>query len=202
MITIVDSGAGNVRSVLNMFQRHGHDARVVTTAVEVAEASKIILPGVGAFDAGMAALRQQGLDEAIRNAVNNRGATLLGICLGMHLLFDGSDEGTTQGLSLLRGCVRRFPTAPHRLKIPHMGWNVVRNVRPSALLAEPDPDRRFYFVHSYYVDCVDQTDVAGVTEYGNEFTSVVHRGRICGVQFHPEKSHRFGAALLSSFVKM
>lgn len=183
-----------------MFDRHGHEARLVADAEALADATKIVLPGVGAFDAGMAALRRAGLDVAIRHAVLDRGATLLGICLGMHLLFEGSDEGVASGLSVLPGRVRRFEASG--LRVPHMGWNVVRTVKSSPLLADNDPDRRFYFVHSYHVDCADAEDVAGVTRHGSEFPAVVQRDRIHGVQFHPEKSHRFGAALLSGFASM
>jgi glutamine amidotransferase len=201
VISIVGSGAGNVGSVLKMIARIGSEARVITTPEEIASAQKLILPGVGAFDAGMAALRATGLDEAIQRAVSNNGATILGICLGMQLLLDGSDEGSSVGLALVPGRARRFDVQAQGLRVPHMGWNEVEPVRQSVLFAGEDAEQRFYFAHSYYVECSEPADVAGETTYGIRYASALQRGRVFGVQFHPEKSHRFGMALLGRFLE-
>lgn len=199
MITIIDSGMGNRASVLNMIRRIGADGRLTTSPDEIRIARKLILPGIGAFDAGMAALRESGLDGAIRHALTEEGAMMLGICLGMQLLLDSSEEGSQPGLGLVRGRARRFREDARGLRVPHMGWNVVRPVRSSVLFEPQVEEQRFYFVHSYYVECDDPQDVAGVTPYGHEYASSLEHGRVLGVQFHPEKSHRFGMALLKRF---
>jgi glutamine amidotransferase len=200
VIAIIDSGMGNCASVLNMLRRIGAGAKLTNSPDEVRAAQKLILPGIGAFDAGMAALQRGGLNDAICHALNERGATMLGICLGMQLLLEASEEGSSRGLGLVRGRVRRFRPPPGDLRVPHMGWNVVRPVRHSLLFERDAPEeQRFYFVHSYYVECEDPEDVAGVTQYGHEYTSALEHGRVLGVQFHPEKSHRYGMALLKRF---
>jgi imidazole glycerol-phosphate synthase subunit HisH len=201
MTLIIDYGMGNLGSVLNMIRRVGGDARASSSVEEVRSAERMILPGVGAFDAGASALRKAGLDEAIRDAVRHNGALLLGICLGMQLLLESSEEGTLPGLALAPGRVRRFQVEGQGLRVPHMGWNVVRPIRPSKLLDVGDEEQRFYFVHSYFAECDDSADVAGVTHYGHDFTSALERERVFGVQFHPEKSHRFGMAVLKRFLE-
>jgi imidazole glycerol-phosphate synthase subunit HisH len=201
VITIIDSGMGNIASVLNMIRRIGGEGKLTVRPDEVRTASKLILPGVGAFDAGMAALCGNGMSDAIVSAVNDNGATLLGICLGMQLLMDSSEEGSLAGLGLVTGRVRRLPAESANVRVPHMGWNVVRPVRPSLLFDASGEERRFYFVHSYYAECADPGDVSGVTHYGIDYASAFEHGRVLGVQFHPEKSHRFGMALLKRFVE-
>jgi imidazole glycerol-phosphate synthase subunit HisH len=198
-ITIVTAGIGNVGSVRNMLARLGYTATITDDPAQTLAAKKLILPGVGAFDAGMAALRARGLDMAVRRAVLDNGAQLLGICLGMQLLLESSEEGRDRGLGLVPGRVHRFENG--RLRVPHMGWNVVKPTRDSTLLSLDAPEQRFYFVHSYYAECADPGDVAGTTSYGTEFVSVIEHGRVRGVQFHAEKSHRFGMALLDRFVR-
>jgi len=201
MTLIIDYGMGNLGSVLNMIRRVGGDARASSSEAEVRSAEKLILPGVGAFDAGASALQNGGLDEAIRHAVRHNGALLLGICLGMQLLLESSEEGALPGLALVPGRVRRFQVEGQGLRVPHMGWNVVRLIRPSRLLDVGAEEQRFYFVHSYFVECDDAADVVGVTNYGHDFASAMERGPVLGVQFHPEKSHRFGMAVLKKFLE-
>lgn len=198
-VVIVSAGIGNVGSVRNMLARLGIAAAITDDPATVVSSERLILPGVGAFDAGMAALRARGLDEAVRQAVSERGARLLGICLGMQLLLESSEEGHATGLALVPGRARRFVPGAPGIRVPHMGWNVVRPMRPSTLLSTDAPEQRFYFVHSYFVECTDPADVAGMTSYGHDFASVIERGRVCGVQFHAEKSHQFGMALLKRF---
>jgi glutamine amidotransferase len=201
IITVVTGGPGNVGSVRNMLRRLDCEVLITSEPGQVVRADKLILPGVGSFDAGMQALRERKLDAALHEAVSNNGARLLGICLGMQLLMEGSEEGSAAGLGLVRGRVRRLVPGERRLRVPHMGWNVVRPLRASTLFAAEPGEQRFYFVHSYYVECAEPGDVAGMTDYGIEFASVIERGQVCGVQFHAEKSHRFGMALLARFIE-
>jgi glutamine amidotransferase len=197
-ITII-GGLGNVGSVRNMLARLGIGAEVTGDPDRVRAARKLILPGVGAFDAGVNGLRERGLDEALREAVT-AGSSILGICLGMQLLLQGSEEGSLPGLGLVAGRARRFIADGARLRVPHMGWNIVRPTRNSLLFDRDGPEQRFYFVHSYFVECDDPADVVGVTSYGHEFVAALEHGPVLGVQFHAEKSHRFGMALLKRFV--
>ena len=201
MIDIVDAGLGNLRSVANMVAHVGGTCRFVTTPDELASSEKILLPGVGAFDAGMRTLRERHLEVPLKAAAA-RGARILGICLGMQLLFEASDEGTEPGLSLIPGNVKRFDGTRLGLKVPHMGWNAVRPTRSSTLFPSQYEEQRFYFVHSYYVECASPEDVTAVAVYGIEFACAVERGRVYGVQFHPEKSHRFGMNLLKLFSEL
>jgi glutamine amidotransferase len=200
---IVDYGMGNIASIRNMIARLGGHADLTGDPNEIDAAQRIILPGVGAFDTAMTTLRHRGLAEALQAAVE-RDACLLGICLGMQVLFDGSDEGSEQGLGLLPGRVRRFPwEADGRLlRVPHMGWSEVQVRNPTSVLPTlGDDGRRFYFVHSYYADPQDPADVVATSRYGIDFASVVGAGRVVGVQFHPEKSHRHGMSLLADFLR-
>lgn len=201
MIEIVDPGLGNIQSLVNMIARAGGDSRVARTPEELVDRDKVVLPGVGAFDKGIAALRERGFDVALREAVAN-GARLFGVCLGMQLLLEGSEEGALPGLGLIAGHVRRFHLEERGLKVPHMGWNVVRPTRPSQLFTSAENEQRFYFVHSYYADCTNQSDVSAVSTYGIEFACAIERERVLGVQFHPEKSHRFGMELFKRFVEL
>lgn len=197
---IINYGMGNIASVLNMIRFIGGDAHISKSSDEVRHASTLILPGVGAFDAGIRSLRETGMDEAIHEAITDNGATLLGICLGMQLLMESSEEGHLTGLGLVPGRVTRFQVHDQELRVPHMGWNTVQPTRTSRLFDLKTEEERFYFVHSYHVECEDPQDVAGITKYGYNFTSVIENGRVLGVQFHPEKSHRFGMALLARFL--
>ncbi|PLK27157.1 imidazole glycerol phosphate synthase subunit HisH [Novosphingobium sp. TH158] len=197
-LIIVDAGLGNIGSVVSMFRRIGHRVRTVDAPCEVDRCDRLVLPGVGAFDAGMAALAARGFDTWLCDVVG-RGNQLLGICLGMQLLFECSEEGTREGLGLIGGQVVRIPAERAELRLPHMGWNIARPVRDNPLLQMGDDEQRFYFVHSYCVRCADPADELAVTDYAGPFTSVVGRRNLFGVQFHPEKSHRFGMALLERF---
>lgn len=199
MLTVVDSGVGNIGSVLNMLKKIGVPAQATGEAAQVAAAEKIILPGVGSFDNGMRRLNELGLAEVIC-ARAAAGVPLLGICLGMQLLTRGSEEGQLPGLGLLDAVCVRFalpPGAPE--KVPHMGWNTVAVKGRQPLFDGFAAEARFYFVHSYHVRCHDAADVAATATHGLEFTAAVARGAVHGVQFHPEKSHNFGMHLLRNF---
>ena len=202
MITIVDSGIANVRSVANMLRRLNIDAQISGTPDVVESASKIILPGVGSFDAGMRALRERRLVDVLHRA-RAKDTPILGICLGMQLLARRSTEGTEPGLGWLDAdCVRFSFDQAGDLKVPHMGWNSLARERPSPLLDALPADARFYFVHSYHIRCHDPIDVIGTAVHGYPFAAAVQRGNVYGVQFHPEKSHRFGMALLTQFAAL
>ena len=206
LITLIDYGGSNLRSVQKALEVVG--ARPVVTADPdvVRQAARLVLPGVGAFGAGMAALRARGLAAAAREAVE-AGALLLGICLGMQFLFDESDEmGRHEGLGLIPGRVARFPAdlraAGRPVKVPHVGWNGIDPVGAHPLLVGVAPGAHAYFVHSYICVPLDAADVLAYADYGEPFAAVVGRGRVFGIQFHPEKSQRVGLRILSNFATM
>jgi glutamine amidotransferase len=203
MIAIIDTGIGNVGSISKMVREAGGECIVTRKPSEVLAAGKIVLPGVGAFDAGMKQLVECGLAEALLERMNDGDAVLLGICLGMQMLVEGSEEGNSAGLGLIPGVCRGLrPTADSEvLRVPHIGWNTVALRVATPLLDKLGERPRFYFLHSYYVETAPE-HVVGVTEYGGSFASIIQRGRIFGVQFHPEKSHRFGLALFRNFVRL
>ena len=199
-ITIIDYGRGNLRSVEKALQYLGYRTVVTSFPEKVAGASALVLPGVGAFDDAMRSLRRDGMDEAVREAVGS-GRPFLGICLGYQLLFESSEEGGEEkGLAILPGRVKRFPEGP--LKVPHMGWNSIEQAKPSPLLQGLGKDPYCYFVHSYYVEPADESQVLTWTEYGICFASGIQVGELAAFQFHPEKSSRVGLALLDSFARV
>jgi glutamine amidotransferase len=186
---------GNLRSVLRAFERVGAEASVVSKPEQVERAERLVVPGVGALGDCMRALERDGLDEAIRNHLVG-GRPYLGICLGLHVLLEGGDEGGAVGLGLLRGRVRRFPDALG-LAVPHMGWNQVEPTRPHPVVQSG----YYYFVHSYRAELADSTAVLARTEYGEPFVSAVSLTGGIAVQFHPEKSQRLGLELLDRFCR-
>ena len=198
-VAIIDYGVGNLRSVEKAFAAMGCEAVVSGEEDALRKARKLVLPGVGAFGACMRALAQHGFDRLVSERVE-AGTPLLGVCVGMQLLFETSDEfGSTPGLGLLPGKVRRFSDD---LVVPHVGWNRVRERQSHALLNDLPPGAHFYFVHSYYCEPVDKQVVIGETEYGVTYASVVAKDNICGVQFHPEKSQEAGLRLLKNFARL
>lgn len=201
MIAIIDYDIGNITAVVNMLQRLGLPCKVTANAPDVEQAERIILPGNGAFDACMRNLRASGLIPVLEQQVLQRGVPLLGICVGAQMLGQGSAEGMEPGLGWLNMRVERFP-ALSDLRIPHMGWNQVTTAQVGHPLTQGmAEDTRFYFVHSYYMQPQDFADILLHAHYGIDFAAGVARGNIAGVQFHPEKSHRFGKQLLSAFAR-
>jgi glutamine amidotransferase len=197
-VAIIDYGVGNLRSVEKAFHAGGAGAVVTSDERELRAAERLVLPGVGAFRACMEALRERGFDELVRERVEE-GTPLLGVCVGMQMLFEESDEfGVTRGLGLLRGRVRRFPEG---LRVPQVGWNQVEWRRAHALAEGIADESFFYFVHSYFCEASDESDVLGSTDYGDVYASVVARANVCGVQFHPEKSQAAGLRLLKNFAE-
>lgn len=201
MLTIVDYGMGNLRSVQKACERVSAPARISGDPHEIATADKLILPGVGAFRDAMAQLQQQGLIEPIKAHIAAE-KPFLGICLGLQLLFEVSHEdGEWPGLGILPGKVVRFPADPE-LKVPHMGWNVVEPVGAQPLLEGVPAGSYFYFVHSYYVQASQPELVGGWTDYGRQFASMIARGNLFATQFHPEKSQTVGRRVLENFAKL
>lgn len=203
MITIVDYGMGNLRSVQKAFERLGHEAVISSRPEEIATAQRLVLPGVGAFRDAISELGRLELIDPIRQHID-ADRPFLGICLGLQLLLDQSHEdGQWEGLGVVPGEVIRFGSAgefPEDLKIPHMGWNTLDPVVDDCpLLADIPPGSSFYFVHSYYVSPSDPSYVVGQTDYGLPFVSMIGRGRMFATQFHPEKSQRIGLQLLANF---
>jgi glutamine amidotransferase len=203
MMTIVDYGLGNIRAFLNMFRRLNISAEAAASTDGLRAATRIILPGVGAFDDAMTRLAMSGLREVLDEMVLGRRVPVLGVCVGMQMLAHGSDEGELPGLGWVPGRVRALgalaPESPR--PVPHMGWNDVRPQRPGTLFDGLEKDARFYFLHSYYFDCERADDVLAVANYGCDFACAVRAEHVSGVQFHPEKSHHFGARLLKNFAE-
>ncbi len=205
MIVIADYGLGNILSVRNMLVKAGcTDVEITSDADRIAGADKLVLPGVGAFDYGMKCIDDRQGREPLRKAAIERGVPTLGICLGMQLIGAGSEEGVAKGLGWIEARAVRFtPPAGSGLKVPHMGWNTIRVRKPSPLFdADANGEQRFYFVHSYHVRCSDPADVLATSHHGEEFTAAFSRGNLFGMQFHPEKSHRFGLELVRRFVEL
>ncbi len=200
-ITVIDYGIGNLRSVTKALEFLGCQVTLTSDPNEVMRANKLVLPGVGAFGAGMRNLTQLGLVDAIRDAVK-RGTPLLGICLGLQLLFDESEEmGRHEGLKLVRGKVVRFPET-NNIRIPHMGWNALKIHKPEPLFKGVPDGAMVYFVHSYFPVPDDHSVIAATTEHGVEFVSAIAIDNIFGTQFHPEKSSKVGLQILRNFVAL
>jgi glutamine amidotransferase len=201
MITIIDYKTGNLGSIQNILKRIGEDSVITSDRKVIEQAVKLILPGVGAFDTGMRNLAELDLVEILNKRVLVDKIPVLGICLGMQLLSKGSEEGSLNGLGWIDGQTIRFDFKNTlEYKIPHMGWNFISQHKESRLLTGMFPEPRFYFVHSFYFEANDPADVLTSTSYETEFTSAVEKDNIVGVQFHPEKSHKFGMKLLKNFV--
>ncbi|MCP5096595.1 MAG: imidazole glycerol phosphate synthase subunit HisH [Chloroflexi bacterium] len=199
-ITMIDYGGSNLQSAFKAFEYVGADVQLTSDPEDVINADKLTLPGVGAFGSGMAAVRERGLEEAMKTAVA-KGTPLLGICIGMQFLFDESDEmGTHKGLGLIPGRVTRFPATG--LKVPHMGWNQLEFDTPHPLLTDVEVGSHTYFVHSYYCTPTDKTNIIATADYGNHFSAIVHCNNVYGLQFHPEKSQHTGLQIIKNYIEL
>jgi imidazole glycerol-phosphate synthase subunit HisH len=204
LIHIVDYGLGNIGAFLTLYKRQNIPAMAVATAEDLATADHILLPGVGSFDYAMQLLNASGMRETLDQLVTEKQVPVLGICVGMQILGDSSSEGEGAGLGWIPGRVRDLGSrGPNHqgLPLPHMGWNDIRPTRSLPLLKGIE-DPRYYFLHSFYFDNENPEDCAATAEYGSDFTCIVNRGNVWGVQFHPEKSHSFGMALLKNFAEL
>jgi len=203
MIAIVDYGSGNINAFANVFKRLNIAAKVAHTKEDLTDATRIVLPGVGAFDHVMSSFNKSGLRDVVEKKVIGEGIPVIGICAGMQILANGSDEGQEKGLGWIDGRVRLFDTAgiKYKTKLPHMGWNEIEH-NGNPLFADITARARYYFVHSYYFECNDPINSIASTDYGTNFTSAVNKGNVYGVQFHPEKSHQNGQQLLKNFATL
>lgn len=201
-ISIVDYGVGNVGSIQNMLKKVGARSVVASTPEQILQATKLILPGVGAFDAGMEALNRSGLVGALNQKALQDKVPVIGLCLGMQLMTERSEEGALPGLGWVQAKTVRFTPEPG-IKIPHMGWNLATPAKQAAVLKDYPAEARFYFVHSFYVQCQNPSDALLSATYGStRFDAGFQHENLIGVQFHPEKSHRFGMWLLKNFAEL
>lgn len=204
MITIIDYGAGNIKSIQNMLKKVGVVSCISKNAEDIANAEKLILPGVGHFDHGMRQLKASGVIDTLNKKVLEEKIPMLGICLGAQLLGQNSEEGMEKGLGWLKMKVVKFDAnkLDKQLKVPHMGWNYIAEKKRSKLFVDMPDNPRFYFVHSYHMHTDESKITLGSSNYGYDFVSAVEHENIYGVQFHPEKSHKYGKQLLSNFAKI
>jgi glutamine amidotransferase len=201
LISIVNYGLGNISAFVNVYKRLNIETTVATSADDLAQAQRIILPGVGAFDHAMDVLDASGMREMLDHRVTVDKTPVLGVCVGMQIMAESSEEGVRPGLGWIPGSVKRIAAGGGNrpLQLPHMGWNDVIPSPNEPLFGGLTSGARFYFLHSFFFDCVDPLHVAAETTYGSNFTCAVRNGNVGGVQFHPEKSHRFGVQLLKNF---
>ena len=204
MVTIIDYGVGNIGSIANMLKKVGAESIITSDPLRIKEAEKIVLCGIGSFDDGMKKLEDMDLVDVLRKKVLEQKTPIMGVCLGMQLFTLGSEEGQLRGLGFIKAFSRKFDFSnsylEKPLRVPHMGWNSVRSLKESRLTTGLPEDSRFYFVHSFHVQMENRSDALFETDYGFPFISAFEKDNIIGVQFHPEKSHRFGMRLYENFV--
>lgn len=204
MITIVDYGLGNIKAFVNVYERLNIPIKIAKTKYDLNDASKIIIPGVGAFDYAIEQLNKSGMRDELENKVIRDKVPVIGICVGMQILAKSSEEGKLPGLGWVDGKVLKFDinNIPYKTRLPHMGWNNINPIAESTLLKGFNNESRFYFLHSYYFVCNNQQDIISTTQYGIDFSSAINHNNIFGIQFHPEKSHSNGVSLLNNFAKL
>ena len=204
MITIINYGLGNIRAFTNIYKKLDIPVKIAQSVVDLTDVSKLILPGVGAFDHAMEQLEQSGMRQRLDELVVQNKVPVVGICVGMQMLAHSSDEGKLPGLGWIDGSVKKFAGSKisYSTHLPHMGWNDVKPVKKNDLLTGLENDAKFYFLHSYYFHCNNIEDTIATTDYGIEFSCAVNKNNIYGVQFHPEKSHQYGIQLLNNFAKL
>lgn len=204
MITIIDYGSGNIRAIANIYEKLNVDYIIAKSPEQVIGAKKIFLPGVGAFDETISKLDSTGFREVLDIEVLQNKVPIIGICVGMQILAESSEEGSLKGLGYIKGQVKKIDASllNQKPKLPHLGWNSIEINRPSELLKNIDAEFGFYFLHTYYFECADNNDVLTTTTYGKPFASAVNHENVYGIQFHPEKSHQNGITLLHNFAKL
>lgn len=204
MITLIDYGVGNINAFANVYKRLNIETKIAKTTADLESAEKLILPGVGSFDYAMNQLNNSGMRERLDELVLKDKVPVIGICVGMQMMANRSDEGQCEGLKWIDADVIKFDpaTIKYVTKLPHMGWNDVTPTKPNNLFKELEENSLFYFLHSYYFKCNDMQDAIAVSEYGDSFTCAVNRDNVYGIQFHPEKSHHYGEILLNNFARL
>jgi glutamine amidotransferase len=204
MITIIDYGVGNINAFVNVYKRLNVPVKIAKTAADLEDAQKIILPGVGHFDHAMTQLIKSGMREKLNELVLEKKVPVIGICVGMQMMGNDSDEGTMKGLGWIDASIKKFDESKIRqvTRLPHMGWNDVAPLKVNPLFEGLETAALFYFLHSYYFECNDSSDILATSEYGGVFTCATHHKNIYGIQFHPEKSHSYGETLLHNFAKL
>lgn len=204
MITIIDYGVGNINAFVNVYKRLNIPTKIAKEAGDLNKVDKIILPGVGHFDHAMSKLTNSGMLIKLNELVLEKNVPVIGICVGMQLMANSSDEGTFEGLKWIDASVKKFDETKIKqvTRLPHMGWNDVTPVVKSPLFEGLEKDALFYFLHSYFFDCKNSDEVLAVSEYGEKFTCAAFKKNIYGIQFHPEKSHKYGETLLANFAKL
>lgn len=204
MITIIDYGVGNINAFVNVYKRVNVPTKIAKTATDLEDAQKIILPGVGHFDHAMSELIKSGMREKLDELVMVKKVPVIGICVGMQMMGNSSDEGKLEGLKWIDASIKKFDETKIQqvTRLPHMGWNDVHPVISNPLFEGLEKDALFYFLHSYYFECNNTADILATSEYGGEFTCAAHHENVYGIQFHPEKSHHYGETLLQNFAKL
>ena len=204
MTTIIDYGVGNIAAFVNVFKRLNVPTQIAKCTKDLIGAEKLILPGVGHYDRAMSELLKSGMLGELNELVLEKKVPVIGICVGMQMMGNSSDEGTSEGLKWIDANVKKFDKTKIKQmnRLPHMGWNDVFPVVKSPLFEGLEKDALFYFLHSYYMECNNPDDVLAVTEYGDQFTCAAYHENIYGIQFHPEKSHKYGETLLANFAKI
>lgn len=204
MITLIDYGVGNIFAFQNVYKRLDIPTKIAKTAADLEDAQKLILPGVGAFDYAMEQLNQSGMRTKLDELVLEKKIPIIGICVGMQMMGNRSDEGQSEGLKWIDAEILKFDesTIHQRTKLPHMGWNDVKPHTGHPLFEGLEENAIFYFLHSYYFNCKNQNNSIALSDYGVSFTSAVQSGNVYGIQFHPEKSHQYGEKLLYNFSKL
>lgn len=204
MITIIDYGSGNISAIGNIYEKLNVPFKIAKTPAEVVGAKKLFLPGVGAFDETIAKLDETGFRKVLDTEVLENGIPIMGICVGMQILAESSEEGKLKGLGYIKGRVKKIDESilSSKPKLPHLGWNNIKVTRENPLFNDIDHGIGFYFLHTYYFDCTNSNDILSTTMYGAEFASAVHNDNVYGCQFHPEKSHHNGVKLLHNFSRL
>jgi glutamine amidotransferase len=204
MITLIDYGVGNINAFVNVYKRVNVPVKIAKTKEDLLNAQKLILPGVGHFDHAMSQLNNSGMRETLDELVLDKKVPVIGICVGMQMMANNSDEGNMEGLKWIDATVKKFDESKIKqvTRLPHMGWNDVKPVKDLDLFRGLEKDAIFYFLHTYYFECNSREDIMAITDYGGDFASAAHHENKYGIQFHPEKSHSYGEILLHNFAKL